>query len=243
MLKTTEFIGKNFLSLTSCLSTNSYTQQLCQSGLAMHGLVVSTYHQSGGRGQRGNKWLTEPGKNLTFSVALHGLAPELISLRAAVAIHKAMTSLELDPTRMFVKWPNDVWHATGKVSGVLVDQFGTKSGDRWHVVGMGINVNQSDFKRLSATSMCNIAQKNFSLHEVMEWVCGSLEQTYLWSVNQLIEYTNQYLFKKGEVVTLRGSMGISWMGVLKGINYQGMLMLETGHALLEIGEEEGRFVF
>ena len=37
------------------------------------GTVLAAREQTAGRGQRGNTWFTEPGKNLTFSIVLKAL--------------------------------------------------------------------------------------------------------------------------------------------------------------------------
>ena len=37
------------------------------------GTVLAAYDQTAGRGQRGNTWFTEPGRNLTFSIVLKDL--------------------------------------------------------------------------------------------------------------------------------------------------------------------------
>ena len=57
--------------LSSIDSTNS--EALRQLPRLPSGSVLAAYDQTAGRGQRGNSWFTEPGKNLTFSIVLKKL--------------------------------------------------------------------------------------------------------------------------------------------------------------------------
>ena len=61
------------IHLAETSSTNTYARQLAQQESI---LLVSTDHQTAGRGQRGNSWEAEPGANLLFSLAItpHGKA-------------------------------------------------------------------------------------------------------------------------------------------------------------------------
>src|SRR5690606_2664881 len=73
----TVFMGKQILSLPSCHSTNDIIAKLVPEKSLFEGAVVVTDHQTAGKGQRGNSWEAEPGKNLTFSVLLH---PSFLSI-------------------------------------------------------------------------------------------------------------------------------------------------------------------
>lgn len=55
--------------IDSCDSTNTLMKSRGEA--VAHGHVIATRTQTAGRGQRGNSWEAEPGKNLTFSQMLH----------------------------------------------------------------------------------------------------------------------------------------------------------------------------
>lgn len=75
-----------FIKLSSTRSTNSYLADIASD--SEHGTVVSTIEQTAGRGQRGNSWEAEPGKNLTFSILLR---PEIIDARHQFAISEIVS--------------------------------------------------------------------------------------------------------------------------------------------------------
>lgn len=115
-----------------------------------HGTVVTAYEQTAGRGQRGNHWESEPGKNLTFSILLR---PEHIDVRSqytiseavAVSITEMLKGYVPDSNRLSIKWPNDIYYGDKKICGILIEN--TLTGNRIDraIAGIGININQAAF--------------------------------------------------------------------------------------------------
>ena len=58
----------NIIEVDNALSTNTLLASMA--GEVEHGTVVLAREQSAGRGQRGNTWEAEPGKNITMSILL-----------------------------------------------------------------------------------------------------------------------------------------------------------------------------
>lgn len=117
--------------------------------------VVFTESQTAGRGRRENRWIAPRGKDLMFSLLLRPAAaldrwPRITTL-AALAICKAVEAeLPLQPR---IKWPNDVYLADQKISGLLAETVSTPGGIRL-VLGIGLNVNTLTFPPdLPATSL------------------------------------------------------------------------------------------
>jgi BirA family transcriptional regulator, biotin operon repressor / biotin---[acetyl-CoA-carboxylase] ligase len=109
-------------------STNTAARELASSG-APHGTLVTTRHQSEGRGRQGRQWLSPPRGGLFMSLILREY-DELLPLRAAMAV------VALTNSQAMVKWPNDVLLEGRKVAGILVE---TRPQEQWAVVGIGIN--------------------------------------------------------------------------------------------------------
>src|SRR5205823_2902184 len=109
------------------------------------GLVLFAEHQTAGRGQRGNRWESAPGKGLWFSILLH---PEIeindswrLTIWAIEAISDVIrTEFSLEPA---FKLPNDIQIHGRKVAGVLVEMRAQEKAPHLAIVGIGINVNQS----------------------------------------------------------------------------------------------------
>ena len=137
----------------------STSDEVRQLGLAghPHGLVVFAESQTAGRGRRENRWASQPGTDLAFSVLLRPEAamtewPRITTL-AALAICHAVESVTA--LRAFIKWPNDIYVQDRKCAGILAETFMGSTG-AFMVLGIGLNVNSADLPeelRASAISL------------------------------------------------------------------------------------------
>ncbi|PYJ31062.1 MAG: biotin--[acetyl-CoA-carboxylase] ligase [Verrucomicrobia bacterium] len=137
-------IGRHIIVLDQTGSTNDAILQVA-SGNAKEGLVLFAEHQTAGRGQRGNRWESAAGKGLWFSILLQpkiqiGDSAQL-TIWAIEAISDVIrTELCLEPA---IKLPNDIQLNGRKVAGVLVEMRAQEKVAHLAIVGIGINVNQS----------------------------------------------------------------------------------------------------
>ena len=132
-----------------CGSTNDLCAHRARQG-APEGLVVLADEQTSGRGRQSRRWWSAPGENLTFSLLLRpgcttvGLPP--LTLLAGVAIAEALAEAGIVPR---LKWPNDVLCETAagprKLVGVLTEMATQRDEVKHVVVGIGLNVNQTEF--------------------------------------------------------------------------------------------------
>lgn len=137
-----------------------------------HGDVVITDCQQAGRGQRGNSWEAQPGKNLTFSLFLtprriKATESFLISMAVAVGIAESLKSLSgLD---ILIKWPNDIYVGDKKLAGILIENALCGPEVRQSIVGIGINVNQCLFRSdaPNPVSLAILCGKEFNLDTVL----------------------------------------------------------------------------
>ena len=132
--------------------------------------VLAAREQTAGRGQRGNTWFSEPGKNLTFSIVLK-FGPGAVSARDAhylncLASLSVVSLLDSFGIRSQIKWPNDIYVGKRKICGMLLENTLCTTGLAASVIGIGLNVNQTAFPRLAnATS---VALELGQVHP-MEW--------------------------------------------------------------------------
>lgn len=159
-----------------CDSTNDLARDWARDpdDPAPSGAVVSTDFQSRGRGQRGREWEAGAGENALQSFVYRlpeGAFAGPLGLVAAVALADALAALGLGPA---IKWPNDILLNGRKTAGILVEASGTVV-----VLGIGINVNQTDFDGAAAfvtppTSLCREAGRPFAVGDVREALCLAL---------------------------------------------------------------------
>lgn len=110
-------------------------------------VVVVADYQTAGRGCGTNRWESERGRNLLFSILLHprdvtATRQFHISMAVSVAISESLEQLIGDVS---IKWPNDIYWRNGKIGGILIEHTLQGSAIRDSIVGVGLNVNQERF--------------------------------------------------------------------------------------------------
>ena len=97
-------------------------------------------YQTAGRGQTGNTWESEEGKNLLCSIVLPP-AKNLYFLNIAVSV----AILRLIDEPLTIKWPNDIYWQDKKLAGILLENAIVGSEITYSIAGIGLNVNQTEF--------------------------------------------------------------------------------------------------
>ncbi len=180
-----QIIGTNIISLDETASTNDYLMELLKSGHPAEGTVVITHKQFAGRGLDTNKWESEPGMNLTFSLLLHPRFLEaekqcLLSMAISLGIHDLVHS-KVSKQPVTIKWPNDIYIADRKVCGILIHNSVTANLLDYAVVGIGLNVNQDTFRSdaPNPVSMKMVTGRDFGLEDLFRQLCKWLDSRYI----------------------------------------------------------------
>lgn len=109
--------------------------------------VLSALEQTDGRGQHGNKWSSQPGENLTFSIVIKDFRiksneQSAISQVTALSLTDFLESHEISAK---IKWPNDIYVGDEKICGILIENALKGQEIDWSIIGIGLNVNQLTF--------------------------------------------------------------------------------------------------
>ena len=142
------------INLPKVDSTNSFVRDMLDSGEALPGMtLVTAYEQTAGRGQAGNSWESEAGKNLLFSLLCHPtfivpseqfILSECMALAIQQVLGKRIAEAGKDDV-VTIKWPNDIYVGDRKICGTLIecDLMGKTISNC--IIGTGININQTVF--------------------------------------------------------------------------------------------------
>ncbi|MCM1348047.1 MAG: biotin--[acetyl-CoA-carboxylase] ligase [Firmicutes bacterium] len=174
----------DIIRVDSTESTNALAWELLKERNAPFAVMAHT--QTAGRGQRGNHWESEPGRNVTLSIAwcpgqVAASEQFVISQAVAVAIVETLRHFmpELTP-EIAIKWPNDIYVGQRKICGVLIEN--SLSGCRISrtVIGIGLNVNQRTFlsDAPNPVSMFQLTRKTFDVNEVALQLCNTVEHFF-----------------------------------------------------------------
>ena len=144
--------------------------------------VLQTGFQSSGKGQQGNSWESEIGKNLLFSLLLKPsfIAVDkqfIVSQMISLAIKKVLNQYA---DGFSIKWPNDIYWNDRKIAGILIENSLQGNKIKWMIVGVGLNVNQECFvsNAPNPVSLFNIVGKVLPTNEILENILTVFEQLY-----------------------------------------------------------------
>lgn len=138
---------------TELRSTSDELRRLADEGAPLEPYdAIRADFQSRGRGQVGNSWESEAGRNLLISVyarpqgvdvARQFIVSMAVSLAVAGTVASLLPAEKKDAVR--IKWPNDIYVGDGKLCGILVENrlCGRMIDDT--IIGVGLNVNQEVF--------------------------------------------------------------------------------------------------
>jgi len=137
----------NIITVESVASTNSYLKELAHSRTLDEGTVIVTRNQTAGKGQQGNAWESEAGKNITCSILLYPsfLPVQHFFLLSEVISLGVKETLDAYTDGITIKWPNDIYYCERKIAGILIENEITGSNISMSVAGIGVNVNQEQF--------------------------------------------------------------------------------------------------
>lgn len=108
--------------------------------------VIADY-QTSGRGQVGNRWESERGKNLLLSTLVR---PKNLSVKEQFYLSRAVSVAVAEAVGEYVKgvkikWPNDIYVDDKKIAGILIENNLRGSNISETIIGLGLNVNQTEF--------------------------------------------------------------------------------------------------
>ncbi len=164
--------------LASTASTNTHLASIAEN--APHGTVVATVEQTAGRGQRGNSWESEPGKNITLSILLR---PQNINARAQFAVSEIVSIAIVNTLQYYIpsldiaiKWPNDIYVDNKKICGILIENSLMGISINHSIIGIGLNVNQKHFfsNAPNPVSLYQLTGTETPIDDIRERLCNEI---------------------------------------------------------------------
>lgn len=205
------------------------------------GTVFRADAQTAGRGQGSNRWHATPAANLLLSLIAY---PDHLSVHRLFVLTQLSGLAVADTVRAFLppdlantvrlKWPNDVYVGKRKIAGILVQNGLRGSAISWSVLGIGLNVNETNFPpelELSATSLALLLGSTVDREAVLATLLANLSACYQLSqpaqLSVLEARYAQQLYRLNEPGRYRDTAtGVSFFAILRGVNEAGQLRLE-----------------
>ncbi len=260
----TFFTGKFLVQLPSIDSTNNYAKEYISKSSPIDGTVILADEQYAGRGQTGNQWLSEPNKNLTFSLIYHTsflLATEQFYLNMAISlgiwsiVHSqwSMVNIENKPKLSTIghqlstkiKWPNDIFVNDNKIAGILIENTISGIQLKYSVIGIGINVNQVIFPEgLHATSLRRLSGREEDMQLMLNKLLVSVEKYFLILKERKFERLKmeyvENLYRHNVFANFKKDDMI-FEGKIIGVDETGRLLVDTVAGIQKFGFKEISF--
>ena len=175
-------IGSKLILHRNIESTNDLAYDLVKSESIREGTIIYTNYQSAGRGQNGNRWESEDGRNLLFSIVLFPVMvkPEdqfIISMFISLGICDFLKTLI---PACKIKWPNDIYAGDDKIAGILIESSITGESLNSSIAGIGLNINQDHFPANvpNPISVKMLTGKEYDTDLCLKNLAGFLDKRY-----------------------------------------------------------------
>lgn len=218
------------IKLDAIDSTNEFLKGLSNSLLVKNFTVVTAENQTKGKGQMGSTWVSEPSKNLIMSVLVTDFLQDSncifdINIVASVSIIQALETFNIP--ELSIKWPNDIMSDNKKIGGILIENSIKSNGNINSILGLGLNVNQTNFEYLpKASALAVICNTTFDKQEILLKIIEKLKQnirSYKQNKDSMwADYTKK-LFKKGIPTPFSDKNQQHFMGIIQGVSAIGKL--------------------
>jgi BirA family biotin operon repressor/biotin-[acetyl-CoA-carboxylase] ligase len=178
-----------------------------KAGLAKSGSCYTADFQTNGKGQHGRVWESSKGQNLLCSYilelntldALKNWTPaDQIGFSAAIALGARAFFAAFAGSETKIKKPNDIYFSDRKAGGILIENLVRGQEWTWTVIGIGMNINQTEF---SPEALNSVSSNPISLQEItnQSWDLKKMQQHLSEALNNAIQDWLQF----GEEATLK----------------------------------------
>ena len=220
------------IKLDAIDSTNEFLKGLSNKQELENFTVVTAENQTKGKGQMGAVWASEAGKNLIMSVLVKGFLSDIceiynLNIAVSLAVINVLETSKIPG--LSIKWPNDILSYNKKIGGILIENSIKSDGKIISIVGLGLNVNQTNFENLpKASSLAVICNAQFDKEELLFSIMDKIEfniklwkqqSDFFWS-----DYTKK-LFKKGIPMPFSDPNNQNFMGIIQGVSLVGKLQV------------------
>ena len=239
--------GKEIIHLSDIDSTNNFAAKLLSENLCQNGAVIMADVQTQVKGQRGNVWLSESGKNLLSSFVFK---PDNLSVERQTVLTWATSLSLLETLRKFnieaqVKWPNDILINGKKIAGILIENQLQGNRINCSIIGIGLNINQTSFSELIATSLILETNKKVEPRTFLNLLANEMNEQFDFIKSSSFEYLkNEYeshLFQMNELKKYKDEFG-EFSGKIIGTTDEGKIVIEKSNTIMTYALKEVAFL-
>lgn len=222
------------------ISQTTSTNDDAREAKYLHGDIIWAERQTAGRGQRGHKWDSAEGQNLTFSLVLE---PKFLPVGEQFLLCEAVALALTDTFAQFgieahIKWTNDIYVGDKKLVGILIEHSYSGPTLSRTIVGIGINVNQTEFDPAlpNPISMALATGHSFERSEVLEafqtHIANRYTQLECGEKETLQQTYRERMYRLGERHPFRRPDGTLTEAAIEGVRPSGELILRHADGMV-----------
>ena len=220
------------IKLDAIDSTNDFLKGISVLPETINFTVVTAETQTKGKGQMGQKWESEAGRNLIMSVLLKDVFKDInelfhLNIVFSLAVIDVLNSYKVP--ELSIKWPNDIMSYNKKIGGILIENSIKSDGSIESIIGLGLNVNQTNFIDLpKATSLSLVCEVEFDRELLLQLIVDTFKQKIVYWKENEIQFWKEYtylLFKKGIPMPFADENESHFMGIIQGVSDIGKLQV------------------
>lgn len=219
------------IKLDATDSTNDYLKQLLNHKVVENFTIVIAKSQTKGKGQMGAIWKTESGKNLTFSILIKNNfdnSNQIFDLNVAIAVSITQVLDTCKIPELAIKWPNDILSGITKIGGILIENSFKPDKTIESIIGIGLNVNQTNFENLpKASSLSKIMNQEYDLELLLEKIVLKIKENYnliAQKKSQLLwNFYLERLFRKDIEMCFETGKYSNFSGKIQSVSKTGLL--------------------
>mgnify|MGYP001316339852 CR=1 FL=1 len=220
-------------------STNTVAAALLSDEKPAEGTVITASYQEKGRGQTGNGWESEAGKNLLMSTIIY---PTMVRAEDQFIISQMISLALYDLVRqetsgVSIKWPNDIYVKDDKIAGILIENSVMGSSITSCIAGIGLNVNQKKWRGSAPNpvSLAGITGKHYDPAKILDDLVILLDERYRMVIGEEnLRLSREYhsaLYRRGEWHRYSDEEG-EFTGMIEGAGAGGMLRVRRENGTL-----------
>ncbi len=188
----------NPINFDTIISTNDFLKSYAKKNKLPDFFYVRTNQQTKGKGQRSNIWKSECCKNILISYYVRYKLPAkknfLLNQIVSVSLIDFLQKFNIPDLK--IKYPNDILSGYYKIAGILIENTVYKNQIHESIIGIGMNVNQENFKDLPfATSMKLITHKEYDLNSLSLEIKKFLKKNFSANEKSIKNKYENFLYK------------------------------------------------
>ena len=223
----------DFYLLDKVNSTNTFAKEKL---LNKEYLVVISEQQTAGRGRQGKEWYSPNAGNIYMTIKFRDKNPAPLSLIIGLLISEAMDSVSGQKINAELKWPNDLLINKKKICGILIESE-MNADEVEFIVGIGINYSlpkkESWWGEIG--ELADILPREKLMNSILQNIINYKENGYK---NWKDAWEKRCMHIGIELRALSNNQKDTDIGIFKGINEEGKMLLQTERELRIISSGE-----